>query len=212
MVTRQKLVVRYPDLSSDRKIESLQRRALEMAKQQAVREEFQRDAQTDDPAKALPKPLTLAVRTRSLSEEQSANRVVFALGQDSCFAVDSITGDPIWRRAVGVDTPFFPVPVETSRSAVLVFDTTRINSCCWIGRTASWFGDRRLSRSLGPRWSCRSDFFADVEGFLYRIDADSGRITSRLKFPQRLFAPPIAMTDNAHLLVFGEADSRTRSA
>ncbi|TXT25839.1 MAG: forkhead-associated protein, partial [Planctomycetota bacterium] len=84
--TRQKLIVRYPDLSTDRNVETAQRRALEMAKQQAVREEFQRDAQTDDPLKSLPKSLTLAVRTRSLSDEQSANRVVFALGQDSCFA------------------------------------------------------------------------------------------------------------------------------
>lgn len=207
VVTRQKLVVRYPDLSTNPKIEAAQRRALEMAKQQAVREEFQRDAQTDDPAKALPKPLTLAVRTRSLSEEQSANRVIFALGQDSCFAVDNITGDPIWRRTVGVGTPFFPVPVETSRSAVLVFDTTQDQLVLLDRRTGELVWRQKVEPVSGPPLVVSGQIFLPtLEGFLYRIDADSGRITSRLKFPQKLFAPPIAMTDNAHLLVFGEAE------
>ncbi len=207
VVTRQKLVVRYPDLIADRKIATALSRALEMAKQQAVREEFQRDAQTDDPAKSLPKPLTLAVRTRSLSEEQSANRVIFALGQDSCFAVDSITGDPIWRRTVGVGTPFFPVPVETSRSAVLVFDTTQNQLVLLDRRSGELIWRQAVEPVSGPPLVAHGQIYLPtLEGFFYRIDADSGRITSRLKFPQRLFAPPIAMTDNVHLLVFGEAE------
>lgn len=178
-----------------------------MAKQQVVRKEFQRDAQTDDPIKSLPKPLTLAVRTRSLSEEQSANRVVFALGQDSCFAVDSITGDPIWRRTVGVGTPFFPVPVETSRSAVLVFDTTQDQLVLLDRRTGELVWRQKVEPVSGPPLVVSGQIFLPtLEGFLYRIDADSGRITSRLKFPQKLFAPPIAMADSAHLLVFGEAE------
>ena len=207
VVSRQKLVVRYPDLSANPKVETAQRRALEMAKQQVVRKEFQRDAQTDDPIKSLPKPLTLAVRTRSLSEEQSANRVVFALGQDSCFAVDSITGDPIWRRTVGVGTPFFPVPVETSRSAVLVFDTTQDQLVLLDRRTGELVWRQKVEPVSGPPLVVSGQIFLPtLEGFLYRIDADSGRITSRLKFPQKLFAPPIAMADSAHLLVFGEAE------
>src|SRR5207247_5854844 len=109
-VTRQKLLLRYPDLSTDKKLDGALRKSLELAKQQVVREELNRDAQTDDPAKSLPKSLTLAVRTRALSEEQSANRVVFALGQDGCFGLDSITGDPLWRRTVGLDTPVVPMP------------------------------------------------------------------------------------------------------
>ena len=207
VVTRQKLVVRYPDLSADRKIATALSRALEMAKKQAVREEFQRDAQTDDPVKSLPKPLTLAVRTRSDSNEQSANRVIFALGQDSCFAVDSITGDPIWRRTVGVGTPFFPVPVETSRSAVLIFDTTLNQLVLLDRRTGELIWRQAVEPVSGPPLVAHGQIYLPtLEGFFYRIDADSGRITSRLKFPQRLFAPPIAMTDNVHLLVFGEAE------
>ena len=207
VVARQKLVVRYPDLSADRKIDTAQRRALEMAKQQAVREEFQRDAQTDDPLKSLPKPLTLAVRTRSLSDEQSANRVIFALGQDSCFAVDSITGDPLWHRPVGVGTPFFPVPVETSRSAVLVFDTNKNQIILLDRRSGELIWRQTVEPVSGPPLVTLGQIYLPtLEGFLYRIDADSGRITSRLKFPQRMFAPPIAMTDNAHLLVFGDAE------
>lgn len=205
--TRQKLIVRYPDSANDPKVQTLQRRALELAKQQVVREEFQRDAQTDDPLKSLPKSLTLAVRTRSLSEEQSANRVIFALGQDSCFAADSITGDPIWRRPIGYDSPFFPVPVETSRSAMLVFETTQNQLLMLDRRTGELIWRQVVEPVSGPPLVLSGQIFLPtLAGYLYRIDADSGRITSRLKFPQKLFAPPIAMADNAHILVFGEAE------
>lgn len=207
VVTRQKLIVRYRDLAEEKRIDAALRKALEMAKKQVVRDDFQREAQTDDPLKSLPKPLTLAVRTRSLSDEQSANRVVFALGQDSCFAVDSITGDPIWRRPVGVDSPFFPVPVETSRSAVLVFDTTQNQLVLLDRKTGELIWRQTVEPVSGPPLVAYGQIYLPtLEGFLYRIDADSGRITSRLKFPQKLFAPPIAMTDNLHLLVFGEAE------
>lgn len=207
VVTRQKLVVRYRDLAEEKRVDAALRKALDMAKKQVVREEFQRDAQTDDPIKALPKPLTLAVRTRSLSDEQSANRVVFALGQDSCFAVDSVTGDPTWRRPVGGGSPFFPVPVETSRSAVLVFDTAQNQLVLLDRRTGELIWRQTVEPVSGPPLVAYGQIYLPtLEGFLYRIDADSGRITSRLKFPQKLFAPPIAMTDNLHLLVFGEAE------
>ncbi len=207
VATRQKLVVRYSDLKSDRRLDTALRRALELAKKQAVREEFQRDALTDDPAKLLPKPLTLAVRTRSLSDEQSANRVVFALGQDSCFTADSITGEPLWRRTVGIGTPFFAVPVETSRSGVLVFDTTQNQLMLLDRRTGELAWRQVLEPAAGPPLVVEGQIYLPtVEGSLYRIDADSGRITSRLKFPQRLFAPPLAMADGKHILVIGDSE------
>ena len=207
VATRQKLVVRYADLKSDRRLDTALRRALELAKKQAVREELQRDALTDDPTKSLPKPLTLAVRTRSLSDEQSAKRVVFALGQDSCFAADSITGEPLWRRTVGIGTPFFAVPVETSRSGVLLFDTTQNQLMLLDRRTGELAWRQVLEPASGPPLVAEGQIYLPtLEGFLYRIDADSGRITSRLKFPQRLFAPPLAMADGQHILVIGDSE------
>ena len=207
VATRQKLVTRYPDLKSDRRLDNALRRALELAKKQAVREELQRDAQTDDPAKLLPKPLTLAVRTRSLSDEQSANRVVFALGQDSCFTADSITGEPLWRRTVGIGTPFFAVPVETSRSGVLLFDTTQNQLILLDRRTGELAWRQVIEPAAGPPLVVEGQIYLPTQdGFLYRIDADSGRITSRLKFPQRLFAPPLAMADGQHILVIGDSE------
>lgn len=207
VVARQKLVVRYPDLTTDRRLSTGLARALEMAKKQSVREEFQRDALTDDPAKLLPNPLMLAVRTRSLSDEQSANRVVFALGQDSCFAADSITGDPLWRRTVGIGTPFFPVPIETSRSAALLFDTTQNQLMLLDRRTGELIWRQVIEPVAGPPLVMQGQIYlATLDGFLYRIDADSGRITSRLKFPQRLFAPPLALADGLHILVIGDSE------
>lgn len=207
IATRQKLLVRYADLASDRKLESGLKKALEIAKQQVTREEVNRDALLDDPAKNLAKPLTLAVRTRALSEEQSVNRVVFALGQDSMFAVDSITGDPIWRHTVGFDTPFFPVPVETSKSAVLAFNTIDNQLLLLERATGTLIWRQPLEpAACAPLVMQGQIYLPTVGGFLYRIDPDSGRITSRLKFPQKIIAPPVAFADNAHLLIFGESE------
>lgn len=207
VVTRQKLVVRYSDLATEKRVDAALRKALDLAKKQAARKEFQREAQTDDPLKAFPKPLTLAVRTRSLSDEQSANRVVFALGQDSCFAVDSITGDPVWRRPIGGSSPFFPIAVETPGSALLVFDTTRNELVMLDRRSGELIWRQAVEPVSGPPLVAHGQIYLPtLAGNLYRLDADSGRITSRLKFPQKLLAPPIAMTDNLHLVVFGEAE------
>ncbi len=207
VATRQKLVVRFRDLESDRRLDTALKRSLDLAKKQSVREEFQRDAQTDDPTKSLPKPLSLTVRTRALSDEQSANRVVFAIGQDSCFAADSITGDTLWRRTVGIGTPFFPVPIETSRSAVLLFDTTQNQLMLLDRRTGDLAWRQVVEPAAGPPLVLDGQIYLPTrDGFLYRIDADSGRITSRLKFPQRLFAPPLAMADGKHILVIGDSE------
>ena len=40
-------------------------------------------------------------------------------------AASETAGEPIWRRAIGLDTPFFPKPVNTQTPGVLVFDTNR---------------------------------------------------------------------------------------
>ena len=209
VATRKKLIIRYPDMKTDKRLDGNLRKTLEIAKQLVTREELNRDALTDDPARSLPKPLTVAVRTRALSEEQSANRVVFALGQDACFGLDSITGDPLWRRTVGLDTPFFPVLVETSKSAVLLFDTTQNQVLLLDRRNGDLIWRQVVEPVAGAPLVVQGQIYLPTrEGFLYKIDADSGRITSRLKFLQKLLAPPmeIATANERHLVVIGDSE------
>ena len=61
--------------------------------------------------------------TYSGTGEVSVGRTVFAVAKDCCYGIDTITGEPLWRRVIGMDSPFFPIPVETSVSGVLLFDT-----------------------------------------------------------------------------------------
>ena len=209
VATRKKLIIRYPDMKTDKRLEGNLRKTLEIAKQLVTREELNRDAITEDAARSLPKPLTVAVRTRALSEEQSANRVVFALGQDACFGLDSITGDPLWRRTVGLDTPFFPVAVETSKSAVLMFDTAQNQVMLLDRRNGDLLWRQVVEPVSGPPLVVQGQIYLPTqEGFLYKIDADSGRITSRLKFPQKLLSPPleIATANERHLVVIGDSE------
>ncbi len=206
---RQQLLIRYPDLKEDRKVEAALRKALEACRQQVVREDLRRDAVTDDPMQALPKPLTLAVRTRALSEEQTANRVVFALGQDSLFGIDSITGDPLWRRTVGLNNPFFPIDLEISKSAVLAFDTVSNQLLMLDRRSGDLMWRQAIEPVAGPPLVLKSTgqiYVPTAEGMLYRIDAESGRISARLKFPQKLMSPPIGTADGIHLLLIGDSE------
>ena len=82
------------------------------------------------------------MHTRSRTEEPAGTRPVFVLAKDCCYAVDHATGEPIWRRVIGLDSPFFPVKVETSLPGLLVFDSNRLVAA--VARSK----DRR--RDLGP--------------------------------------------------------------
>ena len=90
---------------------------------QACSEELGRDAASGlrFPPDAQ-RPLSLARRTRTRSDEASVGATVFVLAEDCCYGVDTVTGEPLWRHVIDVDPPFFPVPVTTRVPALLLFD------------------------------------------------------------------------------------------
>ena len=55
--------------------------------------------------------LTLAVHTRAVTTEVSDGRKVFAVAADSVYGIDAVTGTPLWRRVIGLNTPFAPIAV-----------------------------------------------------------------------------------------------------
>ena len=59
---------------------------------------------------ATPLPhVSLVLNTRSHTEESAGTRPVFVLAKDCCYAVDHVTGEPVWRRVIGLDSPFLPI-------------------------------------------------------------------------------------------------------
>lgn len=69
--------------------------------------------------------LVLARRTRLRSDEASTGEGVLAVAEDSLFRLDSVSGELLWRRTVGLDLPFFPLSVAGQEPGVLVYHTLR---------------------------------------------------------------------------------------
>ncbi len=121
--SRRRLLDRYPDLIKDGKLATLLEQTLETERGLVTSEEIDRAASTEDRELPVPQPLTLTLHTRARTEDVSEGRTVFVVAQGCCFGIDTVTGDPAWRRPIGLDTPFFPISVDTTVPGLVLFDT-----------------------------------------------------------------------------------------
>jgi TolA-binding protein len=145
---------RYPAAAAEyRPLLDRLKKACELERKLAVRDEAPRESSAADettaPARGI---LTLARRIRARSDLASVGVTVFALAADSLFGVDSVTGEPQWRRVVGLDAPFAPIPVSVGQPALLVADGA-------TGRLAP--RSRRPGLSDDRRGRPRANRFAD---------------------------------------------------
>jgi len=203
--TRRNLLIRYSELSSNRKLIAGLQKTLNAEKELVIRKELNQAASTEEATPQLAQAVSLTLHTRSSTEDISEGRSVYAVAKDCCYAIDTVTGDPVWRRVIGLDTPFFPVKVSTSVEGLLVFDT-RMNDLLLISQKS---GDLVWRQNLGARVSGKPLVFegqiyqSTEDGKLYRIDLESGRINTSLSFPQQVLAPPALVSDGKFLIFAG---------
>lgn len=203
---RRLLLDRYPELTADKGLAARHAKALEVEQQLIARDDSSSDALTDERATPFATPLTLALHTRALTDEVSAGRTVLAVGQDCLFGVDTITGDLVWRRVIGLDTPFAPVRVDAAVPAALYFDTNH-RELVLVQQTDGaliWRQPVGQMASAPPLVESGQIFLPTVDRALHLIDLASGQATARLKFSRSLAASPVLLSDNTHLLVAGE--------
>lgn len=154
----------------------------------------------DSPREAAPQvpppensklPLTLTRRTRARSDVASVGATVFALAGDCLYGVDSATGEPQWRRVIGLDPPFAPVPVSAGQPALLVYDGQRHELVLAHLHTGKAVWRTPLTaRPLGaPRVYEGQVYLATVDNLLEQIDLQTGRSGARLKFSQKIIGP-----------------------
>ncbi len=209
LAARQRLLDNYPDFRKDKKLRTLLEETLETEKALVTGEERNRDAETDERQKLIAKPLSLTQHTRSRTDEVSAGRTVFAVGKDCCYGIDTVTGDPQWRRVIGLDTPFFPFGVQTSVPAVLVFDTNHKELVLLDRRTGKLIWRQPIGENLsGPPLVHEGQIYLPtLAKHLCKIDVDTGRMTTRLTFSQNVLAPPalISYSEGNGLLLAGDA-------
>ncbi|MEZ6057169.1 MAG: PQQ-binding-like beta-propeller repeat protein [Planctomycetaceae bacterium] len=205
------LVSRYPELKTDTKTRALLTSILQAEMKQVKRDEDEADAETMEAVATIPPTLTPVFHARSRTDEVSVGTAVCALAQDCCYGIDTTTGQAIWRRSIGVRTPFFPIS-DTANGAALLFDTRRQELVSVNQNT----GELIWRQSIGDRASSAplllggQVFLPTESGELIRIDAQTGKRTASLKFAQAISTPtPLQMEGEdrpQRLIVTGAAE------
>lgn len=205
--TRNDLISKYPMLKDDKDVSRVLQDILDNEKKYVVRTDVGKDG--DGPASdaaALPS-LALALRTQATTDLASQGRSVFSMGMDSCIALDADTGTPLWRRPMGANSPFAPVPVKAIEPAgVLVYSTLSEE----LQMLSQKDGQVVWRQSLGSRPTGAPVLIADnvfittQAGELWQVTAINGRAVAKLKFSQPVVGPPAVSSDSQKLVIPGD--------
>ena len=183
---------RYAAAADHRPLSERLKKACERERALTTRDDSPREAPHLIPLPANSgSTLTLARRTRVRSDVASVGATVFALAEDCLYGVDSATGEPLWRRVIGLDPPFGPVPVSAGQPALLVYDGSRRELMLLLLRTGEAVWRMPLAaRPLGsPRVHEGQVYLATADNLLEQIDLLTGRSSARLQFSQKIVGP-----------------------
>ena len=152
--------------------------------------------------------MTLAFHARSRTDEVSVGQNVFSVAKDCCYGIDTITGDPVWRRVIGRDTPFFPVQVNASVPALLVYSTYHGELQLLNQETGElvWRQPAVQGVTGPPAIDEGQAYVLSSPGTLSKVDLASGQVTSQLTFSQKVHAPPASILDGARLVIVGSQE------
>ncbi len=205
---RRRLLERYSDLENDRTLAQRMSQILDTERKLVQTLDRSRDASTTEPQQAFQKPLTLVLHVRSLTSDISEGRSVIAVAKDSCYAIDTVTGDPVWKRVIGLDSPFFPLEVTTSVPGVLYFDTNSGELTVVDRNTGGLVWRQKLDDVVTgtPLVDGGQIYVAVRGGKLYKIDLGSGRMTAEMQFSQDLTGSPALTSDGDYLIVAGDRE------
>jgi outer membrane protein assembly factor BamB/TolA-binding protein len=205
LAEREKLVRAYDGFASQRRVKEALQKALDLEKSVIVSDDHEREAETTETASG-PQPVLAVFHTRTRTDESSIGRVVYVPAKDCCHAVDTVTGELVWRRTTGFDPPFFPVPVVSSQPGVLLYDGYRQSLLCCQPATGKLIWSQKLDgrpRSA-PLVHEGQIYLPTDDRSLCRIDLENGRLTERVTFSQNVHGPPTLSADGDHLLIPGE--------
>jgi outer membrane protein assembly factor BamB len=207
LAARRSLLALYPQMTSDGRLAALLEKTLNVEKSLVVRKDPGTPAIKQETAPKLPPHLSLVLNTRSRTEESAGERPVFVLAKDCCFGVDHVTGEPIWRRVIGLDAPFLPMSVETSEPGLLLFDTNRLALVLVSRRTGQLLWEQPINEPISgaPLVDQGQIYLATQGNHLDKIDLETGRLIAQLTFSQKILSPPALARNSERLIVAGDA-------
>ncbi|MDQ3331740.1 MAG: PQQ-binding-like beta-propeller repeat protein, partial [Planctomycetota bacterium] len=149
-------------------------------------------------------PLVPIGHTQARAGEVSDGRLVYAVGRDALYGLDAVTGRPVWRSPIGLDTPFFPIEVNASVPSLLAFDDSRDELVLLRRDDGSpiWRAPVGASATGPPLIAQGQIDLATTNGQLQRFDLETGRPLAAVSFPQAVVGPPVLAGEL--LIAFGE--------
>ncbi|MBL8817509.1 MAG: PQQ-binding-like beta-propeller repeat protein [Planctomyces sp.] len=205
VTSRQDLIEQYEVFRDDKDIAALLQEILKRELELTVRSDIGVDAKTDDP-RVPSNGLSLTLRTSATNDQVSQGQLVFSMGIDSCFAVDTVTGEPRWKRVIGSSPAFSPIQVNGSDPAVLVHDSN-LNELVLLRQSDGKLLWRQAvgSRPSGEPLLFEQQLYVTTDaGELLQIAVANGRAIARIKFTQRVIGPPTLSRDAKSLLIPGD--------
>lgn len=204
-----RLLDRYPEAAEYRPLTDRLKKTLDLDRSQVIRDEARQEAaRVDHPRPRATLPLTLSRRIRTRSDSPSIGATVFVSAEDCLYGVDAATGEPLWRRAIGLDAPFDPLPVSVGVPALLLYDARHRELILVQQRTGDLLW--RLALEAPPHGAPLvfegQALLATTGGTIEQIDVQSGTRMSRLRFPQGVVGPPVVSHSGERLYVPGHAD------
>ncbi len=206
LAEREKLVRRFPDYVGQKRVKAALQNALDLERSVTVTNETERVAETKDEPGYSPEPALGIFHTRSRTEDTSVGRVAYAMGKDSCYAVDTATGELVWRRVVGLESPFFPIVANGVQPSLLLYDSRGQSLIACQPNSGQLIWRQKLDGrpKSAPLVQEGQIYLATDDHSLCRIDLDSGRLTAKVIFSQNVLGPPALSHDGNHLLIVGE--------
>lgn len=205
--TRRKLLLKYPELETEKDLQSRLKLALEAERKLTVRSALDQAAHTAELPAAVALPtLNLLRQTRTRADTVPGVTNVFTLAQDCCFAADSLTGIVQWRRVIGLDTPFHPQSVSLDVLGLLLFDT-RFNELILVRQRDGvliWRQGLSSPATAAPLVHAGQVFIPTRDGRLCQLDVVTGKLTTQLKFSQPVVTSPVLAANGERLIVAGE--------
>ncbi|MCA9034464.1 MAG: PQQ-binding-like beta-propeller repeat protein [Planctomycetaceae bacterium] len=202
LASREALIRQYPVLSDDADVAKLLTEILTREQDLVVQTSVGTPASTsDDGPVARSLSLTLTSETDSVSQKRS----VFGLGIDSVFALDSETGRPNWKRVIGENPAFSPVPVKGSEDGLLLH-SPRTNEIAMLRQADGSLLWRQSieGRPVGqPLIHEQQIYLTTDRGELWQFPVSDGRASVRLTFTQPVVGPPALTRDGRSLLIPG---------
>lgn len=206
IAVRQALIDKYSSLKDDKDVQKMLVDILAREKEFVVRTDLGRDGLKAEAATEPLPSLALSLRTQAASDFVSQGRFVYAIGLDSCFSLDADTGDPRWKRTIGVDSPFAPVVIKGSETGILVYSTIseELQLLAEADGKIVWRQSLESRPTAAPVVVSGTIYITTEANELWQIASVNGRAQAKLKFSQPIFGPPAVSSDSLKMVVPGD--------